>query len=82
MAGARRNLLHRNKLEDFKKWCAKRGWYQVPCIGFFEVLRMRHPMSKKPMIIFKRSGAKEHLSVPRSHVNLVMNWIEMEKNNE
>lgn len=36
-----RNLLHKNKLEDFKQWLVECGWEIEPTKGDYEVLRAR-----------------------------------------
>ncbi len=49
-----RNSLARNKLEEFKAFCAANGWIQQPIKGDYEVLRMCHPDWKEPMIVHQR----------------------------
>lgn len=58
-----RCLLHKNKIDEFAKWLFERGWKKEDTKGFYEVLRMRHPRHKDPLIVYYRLNAKEHLTV-------------------
>jgi len=71
----RRNLLHINKLEEFKMWLQEHGWKECPVKGAYEVLRMRHPNEKPPLLIYTRVG-KEHLTVYGKGIELVYMWLE------
>lgn len=57
-----RNRLHQNKLQAFTEFCKFFGWVQTPTKGGFEVLRMRHPDNKDPLLIYRQLKAKEHLT--------------------
>jgi len=49
-----RNSLARNKLDEFKAFCVSKGWVEQSNKGEYEVLRMRHPDWKEPMIVHQR----------------------------
>lgn len=57
-----RNRLHQNKLQAFADFCNEQGWSHVPLKSPFEVLRMRNPGVRDPLIVYKRLEAKEHLT--------------------
>ncbi len=57
-----RNRLHQNKLQAFTDFCKSEGWQSVPTKGDFEVLRMRHPDNKDPLLVYRQLKAKEHLT--------------------
>lgn len=60
---ANRNTLHINHLEEFTEWLKKDGWELQDTKGEYEVLRARKPGKKHPLIVYKKAGAKEHLTV-------------------
>lgn len=51
-----RNRLHVTKLQDFTEFCSARGWAQQPIKGGYEVLRMRHPEHKDPLLVYRRDA--------------------------
>lgn len=56
-----RSTLHTSKLAEFTAFCASKGWAQEPCKGAYEVLRMRHPLVKEPLLVYRTDKAKrEH----------------------
>lgn len=60
---AQRNLLHRTKLEDFKKYLVKNGWVMQDTKGTYEVLRAVNPeVQKRPLIVYD-GKSKEHYSI-------------------
>jgi len=60
MAMRSRCTLHKSKLATFQAFCEARGWVAEPSKGDYEVLRMRHPERRDPMIVHERSNATEH----------------------
>lgn len=46
-----RNTLARHKLDDFIAFCTARGWKREPTKGDYEILRMRHPARKDPLMV-------------------------------
>ena len=60
---ARRDLLHRSKLGEFKAWLKERGWVEAKTKDFYEVLRMVHPREVGVLLIHERPEAPEHYTV-------------------
>jgi hypothetical protein len=56
---ANRNLLHRNKLNDFIAWLGDRS---LPTKGKWEVARWKGPKGQPMRIIFDNDRSCEHLS--------------------
>lgn len=46
-----RNLLAVNHLSRFVEFCESLGWVRVETKGYYEVLRMRRPDEKDPLIV-------------------------------
>lgn len=57
-----RGLLSFSRLEEFATWAQSKGYTREPTKGDFEVLRLRYP-DEKPVIIYAKSSATEHLTV-------------------
>lgn len=58
-----RNTLARSKLDEFKAFCQSKGWVDEKTKGPYEVLRMRHPDWKEPMIVHQRNNIESmHLT--------------------
>lgn len=56
-----RSILHTSKLAEFTAFCASKGWAQEPCKGDYEVLRMRHPLVKEPLLVYRSDKVgREH----------------------
>ena len=70
---AERCLLHRNKLDLLKWWLSSKGYEIQPTKGAYEVLRANK--GKDTVIIFKKDGAKEHLSVQQKDHTLIRRFI-------
>lgn len=49
-----RHELHVNKLEEYTVFCVERGWKLDKPVGDWEVLRMRHPDVRMPLLVHKR----------------------------
>lgn len=60
---AKRNVLHKNLLEDFQKWLVADGWEIEKPKGIYEVLRARKAGRQQPLIVYTKADAKEHLTV-------------------
>lgn len=73
---AERNFLHIKHLDEFRDYLASRGYLAVPLSrNEYEVLRMKR--NKDTVIVFKKNGAKEHLSVMNKdihHVRCFYGW--------
>lgn len=56
-----RSTLHISRLAQYTAFCASKGWAQEPCKGDYEVLRMRHPLVKEPLLVYRSDKAgREH----------------------
>lgn len=71
---AERCLLHQNKLDLLKWWLSSRGYEIQATKGIYEVLRANK--GKDTVIIFKKNGAKEHLSVQQKDHKLIRQFIQ------
>ena len=70
---AERCLLHRNKLEPLKIWLTSSGYELHPLKGMYEVLRATK--GKETVIIYRKSLAKEHLTVQQKDQGLIRRFI-------
>lgn len=70
---AERCLLHQNKLDLLKWWLSSKGYEIQPTKGMYEALRAKN--GKDTVIIFKKAGAKEHLSVQEKDYRLIRQFI-------
>ena len=68
---ANRYTLHKNSLEDFKSWLVADGWEIEKPKGIYEVLRARKAGRQQPLIVYTKSGAKEHLTVMDRDLEIV-----------
>ena len=75
---ARRELLHKSKLEGFKEWIKAQGWTIQALKGCYEVLRAVKP-GEDTLILWTRNDAKEHYSVPDKWVSLIRMFINYER---
>lgn len=69
-----RNLLHKSKLNDFKRWLINDGWEIEPTKGLYEVLRARKG-NKRPLIIHARDNNKEHVTVQDRDAHIVRAYL-------
>jgi len=59
-----RGLLHLNRLDAFAEWAKTLGWQREPTKGFYEVLRLRHPRVRVPIVLYSRGEPTSHVTVP------------------
>ncbi len=72
---AKRALLHRSKIEDFKAWLQEDGWQIEKTKGIYEVVRAKKP-NRKPLIVYTRdSKGSEHISVQERDEGVVRAYI-------
>ena len=72
---AKRSLLHRSKIEDFKAWLQEDGWQIEKTKGRYEVVRATKG-TRKPLIVYTRDNkGKEHLTVQERDVPVVRAYI-------
>lgn len=72
---AARNLLAIKKLPAFKAWLDANGIENRPTGAAYQVIQVRVVGDPRWHPIFKKLGAKEHLSVPRPLVYLVERFL-------
>lgn len=73
---ANRSTLAFNKLEDFKGWLVSNECILLETKGVYEVLRWKSDVAGEAMpIIFKKSGAKMHLSCNDIAASYVRAWL-------
>ena len=75
---ARRDLLHKSKLEDFKNWCFENRISIRPGKDTFQVLQVCHPVLGWG-VIYDRIEAKEHYTVDKKTLNIVFSYITARK---
>lgn len=76
-----RCLLHLNKLDTFKVFCASRGWRDEPIKGPYEVLRMTRTGSS-PLIVYARNRATEHVTVAGVALEMARAFLRERTRNE
>lgn len=76
---ATRDLLHKNKLDEFREWLFADGWTEEKTKGEFEVLRATKPNKKRPLIIYKRTDSKEHYSIDDRDTGLFFQFLNSNK---
>ena len=70
---ARKNLLHRNKIAEFRSWLIGNGYSPIENAAAFEVLRWKVKGSAMPIIFDGKS--KEHLSCNEAAITFVSSFI-------
>jgi len=75
-----RNMLHIDKLADFKAWLIEHGWREVKTNGDWEVLRMRHDNHLHPLIVYTSSHATEHYTTHGIAFTMCTLWLRDRKN--
>lgn len=73
-----RALLHMNKLKDFESWLEKQGYMILPTSkNPYEILRAKK--DKDTVIIYKKGGSEEHLSIMDKDYPLIRKFIRENK---
>nr|DAV83376.1 MAG TPA: protein of unknown function (DUF3378) [Bacteriophage sp.] len=73
-----RALLHTNKLKDFESWLEKQGYMILPTSkNPYEILRAKK--DKDTVIIYKKGGSEEHLSIMDKDYPLIRKFIRESK---
>lgn len=78
---ANRHTLAISKLEDFKSWLIADGWKIEETKDYYEALRATKPGRKHPLIVYKRSNAKMHLSLLDRDSGVVGAYLRDRRNN-
>ena len=74
---ARRNLLHRSKLGEFKSWLVSNGYFPIDNAADFEVLRWK--VKGSPMPIIFNGKSKEHFSCNEASLLFIKELFECVK---
>lgn len=73
-----RALLHMNKLKDFESWLEKQGYMILPTSkNPYEILRAKK--DKDTVLIYKKCGSEEHLSIMDKDYPLIRKFIRESK---
>lgn len=74
-----RDLLHKDKLEEFAAYCEGRGYirHPTPPRAIYEVLRLEEhsPAGNNPHLVFYQRGGTDHITVPAEAILLVRAFI-------
>lgn len=73
-----RALLHRNKLEDFKKWLLANGYEYKENQGTYEILRWKGKAGQPIPMIYDRDRG-DHLTASNSAYSFVRRFIRQRK---
>ena len=84
---AARNILHKDKLQEFKDWLDKCGIEHRPGRGHWEMLQVRSKCGTKWNVIYARGDTDpnmmaDHLSVTKHLVPLVTRYLGEKKCNQ
>lgn len=72
---AARNLLHRSKLNEFKKWLYENyGDIELSPVGQYEVMRLSDGRYGEPMKIIFNGKSKEHFSCNEASIKYVVKF--------
>jgi len=58
-----RGKLHLNNVKQFAEFLTGKGWVEEVTRGEYEILRMRHPDEREPLILYARMRS-EHATLP------------------
>ena len=64
---AKRSLLRRSNIEDFKAWLQEDGWQIEKTKGIYEVVRATKP-NRKPLIAYTRGDKEENAYLYRNEM--------------
>lgn len=75
-----RNVLHMSQLKAFEEFLESKGYLIIPTVGAYEVLRAQKPKKDRkpkesPIIVYRKGGAKEHLSIMDKDFYLVNEFL-------
>lgn len=75
---AARNLLHKSKLEDFKKFLDSEGISHFETKADYQVLQVQ--IGKQKFAIYEKLNSKEHYTVPVQLIPLVVKFVKPVEN--
>lgn len=75
-----RNVLHMSQLKAFEEFLESKGYLIIPTVGAYEVLRAQktkkdRKLKESPVIVYRKGGAKEHLSIMDKDFYLVNEFL-------
>lgn len=75
-----RNMLHMSQLKAFEEFLESKGYLIIPTVGAYEVLRAQkskkdRKSKESPVIVYRKGGAKEHLSIMDKDFYLVNEFL-------
>lgn len=75
-----RNMLHMSQLKAFEEFLESKGYLIIPTVGAYEVLRAQktkkdRKLKESPVIVYRKGGAKEHLSIMDKDFYLVNEFL-------
>lgn len=75
-----RNVLHMSQLKAFEEFLESKGYLIIPTVGAYEVLRAQKTKKDRkpkesPVIVYRKGGAKEHLSIMDKDFYLVNEFL-------
>lgn len=77
---AARNLLHKDRVEEFRVWCEEaKGLETRPGRGAYQLLQVKSKNGNDWHVIFERDNMPEHVTVPDTLIHLVTNFIRSTK---
>ena len=75
-----RNTLARSKLAEFEAFCASKGWATSNEGVEYEVLRMRHPDWREPLIVHQRSDqGSMHLTTWGNSADMLRRYLRSQR---
>ena len=69
MQNRRRDLLHRDRLHEFRLWAARNGYVIEPTKGAFEVLRVRGSNTSG------KGDGSDHITATGKGVRMVLDFL-------
>lgn len=70
-----RDMLAIAKLPEFIAFCQSKGWVIDPVNHDYEVLRMRNPKARIPLIVHTTANPKEHYTVSANSYRLARQFV-------
>jgi hypothetical protein len=70
---ATRNLLHKNRLNEFREWCGANGFECRDGRGEYQVLQIKK--GTQWHVLYERAYMPEHLTVPIPLLSIVRRFI-------
>lgn len=79
--GVSRNLLHKNKLADFREWLEKQEGVKIEeGKGDYQVMRIRDDRGLH--ILYAKLYPTDHISVPQGALRWIRRYLKFKKRNQ